>query len=156
MILQSVITVRIIILVCWFLEPLRFIFIPAVQKRFRLQCVFYVTVPILHLQPDLGALVQLRAFFKLIQEVQHLLVYGVDLAVDALTCTRHIEQEGVVVFGGDHEWVSLYGSSVSEEFGLTNGSVVYYRVVGLAFFQCAVDEDMMHVNCGTHHFDNER
>lgn len=157
MIFQSVITVRIIILICWFLEPIRFI--RAVHKRIhetsRLQCVCSFTVPVLHLQLDRGALVQLRTFFKLVQEVQHLLVHAVDLAVDALTHPGLIEQEGIVVFGGDHEWVSFYGSSVSEELGLTVGSVLYYGVVWLAFLQCAVDEDIIHVNHGTHHIDNE-
>lgn len=160
MIRQSVITVCIIIIICWFQEPLWFIFICAVHKCFlnasRLQCVFSFAVPVLHLQLDLGALVQLRTFFKLVQEVQHLLVYRVDLSADALTLTRQIEQEGVVVFGGDHKRVWLYGSSISEELCLTDGSVDYYGVVGLAFLQCAIDEDMIIVNRGTHHVDNEQ
>lgn len=131
----------------------------AVNKRLldasRLRCVFSSIVSVLHLQLDLGALVSLWTAFKPVQEVQHLLVHAVDLSEDALTRPGPVEQEGDVVFGGDHERVWLYGSSASEELGLTVGSVLHPEVVGLAFLQRAVYEDTSHVSHGTDHTDNE-
>lgn len=132
----------------------------SVDKRLvdasRLQCVFSFSVPVLYLQLDRGALVPLRTVLEAVQKLQHLLVHAVDLTVDAVTRPGHVEQEGDVVFGGDHEWVWLYGSSASEEHGLTVGRIQHPEVVGLAFLQRAVDEDTSHVNHGTDDTDNER
>lgn len=158
-IFQSVITVRIITLICWFLEPLGFMCSLAVHERLldasRLQCVFSFSVPVLYLQLDRSALVPQRTVLEAVQKLQHLLVHAVDLAVDALTRPGYVEQEGDVVFGGDHERVWLYGSSASEELGLTVDRIHHPEVVGLAFLQRAVDKDTSHVNHGTDDPDNE-
>ncbi|KAF3857082.1 hypothetical protein F7725_008941 [Dissostichus mawsoni] len=70
-----------------------------------------------------SALIQGGNALKFVQELQHLLVHFVDLALDPVTLTRGVEEERDVVLAGDNQRVFLGGACRRQELRLPVGGV---------------------------------
>ncbi|KAI7811127.1 putative gamma-glutamylaminecyclotransferase B-like, partial [Triplophysa rosa] len=145
-IFQPVVSIRVIVLICWVLKPFRFVCSRGVDKALndtaRLQFVFILTGPLLHLQLDQSTLVQFWATFKHVQELQQVIIHFIDFSSDLLTLPGQVEHEGDVVIGSDHEGIRVHGLSSREE--LYCPVVLHSAIVGLTLLQGAVHEHSSH------------
>lgn len=72
--------------------------------------------PLHHLDSHQGTLVHVWAAFKLIQELQHLVVNRVNLPSNVVSCPRDVQHVRNVVFSCYHQWVLLRRAAPSLEF----------------------------------------
>lgn len=87
----------------------------AVGRCPRLACAA-LPFPLHHLDSHQGALVHVWAAFELIQELQHLLIDGVNLPSNVVTRPRDVQHVRNIVFPCNHQRVLLHRAAPSLEF----------------------------------------
>lgn len=147
---QTMIPICVIAVKGRILQPLRLVSGRAIHKGLsgaaHLRCFLSLSNPLLNLKQDWCSLIHLRTFFEPVKEFQHWVIHTVDLPLDTLSLSRHLEEEGYVVLACYHQGVFLNSASTAKELGSAFGGVHHHVVVRLALFKSAIYENTRHLS----------